>query len=465
MAETDAVVAIYWDFENVHACLLDEQAGELSYRSTARYRPQEVVVDVARIAGYAAGLGRVTLHRAYANWQFFGRYAGQLQAHAIDLVQLFPLTSSKNGADIRLAIDVIEDLRLHPQITQVVVVGSDSDYTALAQRCRSYGVRFAGVGTARTAAGYPAACDAFARYHELPASPGFVPAIPSTPAQLTGPAATTLDAAADLVERAIRRVAAETGGARWVLKAAVRPMVKRLDPGFEESRLGYGAFTDLLRALDGRIVERAGLFDHELAVRADLLADARPDEDGPGEDRSDADPTADPFAPATPAGLIEGLLKRKNQRLPADRQLLWTATGLLPEIFAAAPDGILASFDAVGRELAAVAATRGITVSESEFRKLKAILWRAHAFEPLGYALGLRLRETDPALLRLRAIGALLRLLPDPAETDPSVLAEAIFGPAVTAEQRDLVGVAVQDVSRPGQTAADADGAGWESAA
>jgi len=100
MAET--AVAIYWDFENVHACLIDDEAGEQTYRTTARYRSQEVVIDVARIAGYAAGFGRVAVHRAYANWQYFGKYAADLQAQAIDLVQLFPLTSTKNGADIRL---------------------------------------------------------------------------------------------------------------------------------------------------------------------------------------------------------------------------------------------------------------------------------------------------------------------------------------------------------------------------
>jgi hypothetical protein len=370
MAETDTAVAIYWDFENVHACLIDDQAGEQTYRTTARYRPQDVVIDVARVVEYAAGYGRVAVHRAYANWQFFGKYAGHLQARAIDLVQLFPLTSAKNGADIRLALDVIDDLRLHPQITHVVVVGSDSDYTPLAQRCRAYGIHFVGVGTARTAPSYPAACDEFRRYHELPPIPGFVPAVLAAPAPVTA---------------------------------------------------------------------------------------------------------------ATPAELIEGLLKRKKQRLPADRRLLWTATGLMPEIFAAAPDGIVASFDRLRLELETAAAAHGIAVPESEFRKLKAILWRAHAFEPLGDALGLRLREPDAAALRLHAVAALLRLLPDPAAADLNALAEAIFGPEATAEQQDLISAALLTLTRRpeastgGDDADEADcsdeagcpdePAGWESAA
>ena len=471
MAETDAVVAIYWDFENVHACLIDDQAGEQTYRATAKYRAQDVVIDLARVAEYAAGHGRVAVHRAYANWQFFGKYAVHLQACAIDLVQLFPLTATKNGADIRLALDVLDDLRLHPQITHVVVVGSDSDYTALAQRCRAYGVRFVGVGTARTAPSYPASCDEFVRYHELPPSPRFVPATLPAPAPVTGAMASingaaSLDGAADVVERAIRRVAAENGASPWVLKAAVRPMVKRLDPGFEEAALGFAAFSDLVKALGGRIVERIGMFDHELAVRADLLADAPvgAGEAVPAANLGPADPLdpADPFDPATPAALIEGLLKRKKQRLPADKQLLWTATGLITEIFAAAPDGVVASFDSLRLELESAAAASGIAVPESDFRKLKAILWRAHAFEPLGYALGLRLREPDATALRLRAVTMLLHLLPDPAGADRSALAEAIFGPAFTAEQRDLINAALRALAEhrhPGADELDADGA------
>ena len=57
------------------------------------------------------------------------------------------------------------------------------------------------------------------------------------------------------------------------------------------------------------------------------------------------------------------------------------------------------------------------------------IRWRAHAFEPLGFAPGLRLREPDVAALRLRAVATLLRLLPDPAEVaQETVLGRGIFG-------------------------------------
>jgi hypothetical protein len=464
MAETDAAVAIYWDFENVHACVLDDLCGKNTYHDSGWSR-QKRVVDVARVADYAATFGRVVVHRAYGNWQFFSDYSVALQEHAIDLVQMFPLTKTKNGADIRLALDVVADLGVYPLISHVVVVSSDSDYTALAQRCRSYGRRFVGVGTGRVAEGYRFACDEFRRYDELPVSSRFAPAVIPASATVTGatgaPGATgaTFGGAGDLVEQAVRRLAAE-GGAPWVLKAAVLPAVQRLDPAFSHKTLGFATFPDLVAALDGRIVERAGQFDHELAVRADLPAPAAaagPAADGAAGRSEGLDPLdpADPSDPFGPAALIEGLLRKKKLRLPVDKQLLWMGTELIAEIFVAAPDGIVASFDSLWQQFEAVAAEHGIAVSEAEFKKLKAILWRAHAFEPLGFALGIRLREPDAAELRLRAVATLLGQLPEPAAVTPGVLAEAIFGSAATAQQQGLISAALLLLAEHPEAGAD----------
>jgi hypothetical protein len=444
MTETDAAVAVYWDFENVHACLLDDAGGENTYRSTAKYKPQEVVVDIARVVEYAQTLGRVVVHRAYANWQYFAKYKDDLQTQAIDTVQLFPLTGAKNGADIRLALDAAEDLRHYPHITHVVVVASDSDYTALAQRCRTYGRRFVGVGTARTARGYLHACDEFRRYYEILASARFVPPVIPLPAASALPPAgiATLEDAASLVIAAIRRLALETGEP-WVRKATVLPMVKRLDPSFDVSVFGYTAFSDLVVALGSRIAERSGVSDHELAVRADVPATGLPGpESGPGRPLDLPDQRG-PIDPLSPVSLLDAELRKKKQRLPADKRLLWSGPELIAGIFAASRDGIEPSFDSLWLKFEAAAAATGIAVSEADFRKLKAILWRAYAFEPLGHEQGLRLRVPDAADLRLRSVVMLLRLLPDPAGVEVGALAEVLFGPDAAAEQRELIGAAL----------------------
>ena len=97
-------------------------------------------------------------------------YRGQLVSRAVDLVQLFPAAAyAKNGADIRLAVDAVEDMFRLPDLTHVVIVAGDSDYIALAQRCRRLGRYVVGVGVAgSTSRSLAAACDELVIYDALP---------------------------------------------------------------------------------------------------------------------------------------------------------------------------------------------------------------------------------------------------------------------------------------------------------
>ena len=97
-------------------------------------------------------------------------YRGQLVSRAVDLVQLFPAAAyAKNGADIRLAVDAVEDMFRLPDLTHVVIVAGDSDYIALAQRCRRLGRYVVGVGVAgSTSRSLAAACDELVTYDALP---------------------------------------------------------------------------------------------------------------------------------------------------------------------------------------------------------------------------------------------------------------------------------------------------------
>jgi uncharacterized LabA/DUF88 family protein len=167
-------VALYWDFENLHAGLCEEQDPGAYARPDNRFKVQEPLVDVQAVVDLAASLGPVVIHRAYCNWQFFGRYRDVLLQNAIDLVQLFPPGgSAKNGADIRLCLDAMEDLARFPHVATVVVVSGDSDFTPLAQKVRAAGRQVVGVGTRQaTNRHWASACHAFHYYDALAKSAG-----------------------------------------------------------------------------------------------------------------------------------------------------------------------------------------------------------------------------------------------------------------------------------------------------
>lgn len=426
MADLDSTVAVYWDFENVHACLMDDLGGPGSYRD-ARFRPQDPLVDIDPVVEYAATFGRIVVHRAYCNWQYYGRYRDELQAHAVDLVQLFPLTGSKNGADIRLVLDVAEDMQRHPHLTHVVVVASDSDYTSLAQRCRRHGRFFMGVGTGRTASCYKFACDEFRLYRDLAATSASPAAVEKVE---IAQELTPLEDAAELVIKAIRMLAAGRGES-WVLKAAVRPLVKRLDPAFDERNFGFTTFAGLLTALDGSIIERPGEFDHELAVRTDMDGE-------PGSANAAA------IASSTPAAVVERQLRRRGLRLPAERRIMWAVPELMVEVFGGSAEVVEPSFESLRLKIEPSISADGFELTEVDFNKLKGILWRGHVFDLHGHNKGISLRVPNLEQLRYRLVTVLLENLADPADEDSALLAEAFFGPEPTDEQNDLVAQALQ---------------------
>jgi hypothetical protein len=172
--------------------------------STIAARLAAAQVDVGAVIDFAASFGTLVLTRAYADWSAYvnADYRHQLVGRAVDLVQLFPAAAyAKNGADIRLAVDAVEDMFRLPDLTHVVIVGGDSDYVPLAQRCKRLGRYVVGIGVAgSTARTLAAACDEFYSYDALPGieRPQPPAETPKTPKKR---AAQTKAAAADQAEQ------------------------------------------------------------------------------------------------------------------------------------------------------------------------------------------------------------------------------------------------------------------------
>ena len=182
----DSRVAVYIDFDNVVISRYDQVHQETARRLAGRQRPRprrpsgddpiavklaEATVDIGAVLDYASSYGAVALARAYADWSVPANaaYRRQLVDRAVDLTQLFPVSGTKNGADIRLAVDAMEDLRQYADITHVVIVGGDSDYVPLAQRIKQLGRFVVGIGvTGSTSRALIAACDEFSQYDALP---------------------------------------------------------------------------------------------------------------------------------------------------------------------------------------------------------------------------------------------------------------------------------------------------------
>jgi uncharacterized LabA/DUF88 family protein len=289
-------VAVYIDFDNIVISRYDQVHGRGQFqrdkvrgfnRSDKSADPelaekvQRATVDVGAVIDFASSFGTLVLTRAYADWSapVNADYRGQLVSRAVDLVQLFPAAAyAKNGADIRLAVDAVEDMFRLPDLTHVVIVAGDSDYIALAQRCRRLGRYVVGVGVAgSTSRSLAAACDELVTYDALPgitpvaaaqppASQAAAPPAPEEPG--TAPAARSSrrakrpvaaddeadlepedpqEVATRLLERALR-LGQEKDDADWLHSSAVKSQMRRMDPSFSEKALGYRSFSDFVKS-------------------------------------------------------------------------------------------------------------------------------------------------------------------------------------------------------------------------
>ncbi len=291
-------VAVYIDFDNIVISRYDQVHGRGQFqRDKARgfdradkspdpdiaEKLRQATVDVGAVIDFASSFGTLVLTRAYADWSVpvNAGYRGQLVSRAVDLVQLFPASGyAKNGADIRLAVDAVEDMFRLPDLTHVVIVAGDSDYVAVAQRCRRLGRYVVGIGVAgSTSRSLAAACDELVTYDALPGitppdaaeqpaagtdgapavqqEPDAPPARTSRRGRRTVAAAAASEAdpepedpqelATRLLERALR-LGQEKEDADWLHSSAVKSQMRRMDPSFSERALGYRSFSDFVKS-------------------------------------------------------------------------------------------------------------------------------------------------------------------------------------------------------------------------
>lgn len=241
---TDSAVAIYWDFENIHASLYTVKTGQSYSSPENRYRQQDPIVNVQAVMDYASTLGDVAINKAYCHWQWFARYQEVLNECALDLVQHFP-RGMKNGADIRLALDVIEDLYNYPHISHVIIVGGDSDYISLSQKVRKSGRVIVGVGVrATTNHFWIKCCNEFKFYNTVVARSVSVSGDESHQDKMDDKG---LIESRGLMLRALRKLVTSRGE-NQVPVPRLRQMMMRNDPSFDEANFGFCSFREFIEA-------------------------------------------------------------------------------------------------------------------------------------------------------------------------------------------------------------------------
>ncbi|RMG24568.1 MAG: NYN domain-containing protein [Bacteroidetes bacterium] len=231
-------VAIYLDFENLAI------SAETVYPSKNRPLNIEPLID------FASSKGNIAVRKAYADWskQHFSRYQNHLLEQGFELIHL-PETSNqgKNGSDVRLAIDVMEQLVMYPEIDTIVIGSGDTDFIPLIQRVRSRSKNVIVLGfehsvsrlVKRNSAEFKSLEELLGKAEEE--SPG-----------------SDLHEDLDLAygrDLLIRYIHSRTDD-EPVLMSKLKQHLLRLDPSFSEREMGFASFKRFLQALEGDLVEK-----------------------------------------------------------------------------------------------------------------------------------------------------------------------------------------------------------------
>ena len=235
-----AQVAVFVDFENLVLGAVKELPDQ------ANPAPYEALTRLCR------GYGNASVRRAYADWAntLFGSHQDDLAMNGVDLIQVARVgIQNKNAADIRMAVDAMETLIVHPEISVFVLVSGDGDYSPLVQRLREFGKWVVGVGTeANASRKLVSVCSEYKYWGTLVAEvePEVRPAVN---------AAFDIASAEQLLVRAFEESNAET-----MTAGGLKSKMLALDAAFDEHNYGCRSFRAFLAMLPKRvqIVEAGG---------------------------------------------------------------------------------------------------------------------------------------------------------------------------------------------------------------
>lgn len=356
-------IAIFWDYDNIHASVMLQQFGENWYYNH-KGKPSPNVVNISAIMDYASSIGNVVLNRAYANWQWLSRYAGDLNEQAIELIQLFPRGRGKNGADILLSIDIVDYLAMLPDIETVIIVSGDGDFIPVAKRIRRQGKSVIGIGVkATTNAFFIKTCNEFKFYDNIVK---IDVASPTNSGAAFSVDANDLEEARKLLVKAVKSIIRRRG-TEWVELVRLKPVIVRMDPSFDEQSFGYNTFGEFTKAqtdlLEMRHIE--GKQEVEFRVKSGVKIDL---------DRSDS------VDKGSPQATYDYIFQKQKFRF-ADPLVILTGLKVYGQMID--EQGIYDDYDQIDEECLTRLQAEDLKVSLEDATKLRHLFYKVHIFKLL----------------------------------------------------------------------------------
>ena len=224
-------LAVFIDYEN----FAYGAAGAAHKRTSRTHRKTP---DMKSVFGRLVDKGRITVKRAYCDWQRFKQDITPLHELGIELIEIPDRSSTgKNSADIRLAVDATEMCLTKEHIDTFAILSGDSDFSPLVAKLKEFGKTVIGIGAEPiTSSLLVEVCDEFIFYEDIVAQAGIPEFKDVVPAEKQ-PCYQLLLETIDALQRE---------NESEIFPSHLKTTMIRKQPQFSERSYGYRCFSALL---------------------------------------------------------------------------------------------------------------------------------------------------------------------------------------------------------------------------
>ncbi|UCV20319.1 NYN domain-containing protein [Ferribacterium limneticum] len=248
-ANDNASMALFCDFENVALGVRD-----------ANYEK----FDIKPILERLLAKGSIVVKKAYCDWDRYKAFKSAMHEANFELIEIPHVRQSgKNSADIRMVVDALDLCYTKAHVDTFVIISGDSDFSPLVSKLRENAKKVIGVGVKQSCSDLLVTnCDEFIYYDDLVRDrEGRGNArrdreapkrSPEEEAKRSQKQEERKAKAVDIVSATFVDLMADRGESERIWASVLKEVVKRRNPGFNESYYGFRTFGNLLEEAASR---------------------------------------------------------------------------------------------------------------------------------------------------------------------------------------------------------------------
>ena len=241
-----ASMALFCDFENIALGVRDAQYEKF---------------DIRPVLERLLAKGSIVVKKAYCDWERYKGFKAAMHEANFELIEIPHVRQSgKNSADIRMVVDALDLCYTKAHVDTFVIISGDSDFSPLVSKLRENAKKVIGVGVKQSCSDLLVTnCDEFIYYDDLvrereaqrvalrrerDQGPG--KRSPEEEQKRREKLEERKHRAVELVAATFADMIADRGDNERIWASVLKEVIKRRNPGFNESYFGFRSFGNLL---------------------------------------------------------------------------------------------------------------------------------------------------------------------------------------------------------------------------